>query len=222
MKIKALVLSTLLITLPSKAFFNPFKDKEIRILSSSMSPTLFTGVKYKVETIYDRTKINRFDIIVFNVYPKEQLKDYKFDENCPLALSGVNKCYSEEKVLYSKRVIGLPNDTISYKNGLFYVNGSPIKKEHTELNDFESAEVSKIKTKLNIERDFTIYQESFQEHSFKVMKNYQYKTRKLEETITLNKGEYFVLGDNRTFSLDSRVLKGIKRKDMIYIIKEGE
>jgi signal peptidase I len=222
LKIKALVLSTLLITLPSKAFFNPFEDKKIRILSSSMSPTLFTGVKYKVETIYDRTKINRFDIIVFNIYPKEQLKDYKFDEDCPLALSGINKCYSEEKVLYSKRIIGLPNDTISYKNGLFYVNGSPIKKEHIELNDFESEEVSKIKTKLNIKRDFTIYQESFQEHSFKVMKNYQYKTRKLEETITLNKGEYFVLGDNRTFSLDSRVLKGIKRKDMVYIIKEGE
>lgn len=187
-----------------------------------MSPTLFTGVKYKVETIYDRTKINRFDIIVFNIYPKEQLKDYKFDENCPLALSGLKKCYSEEKVLYSKRVIGLPNDTISYKNELFYVNGFPIEKKHTELNNFELEEVSKIKTKLNIERDFTIYQESFQEHSFKVMRNYQYQTRKLEEPITLNKGEYFVLGDNRTFSLDSRVLKGIKRKDMVYIIKEGE
>lgn len=222
MKIKALVFSALLITLQSKASFDSFGDKEIRILSSSMSPTLFTGIKYKVKTIHDRTKIKRFDIIVFNIYPKEQLKDYNFDENCPLALSGIKKCYSEEKVLYSKRVIGLPNDTISYKNGLFYVNGYPINKEQTELNAFEAEEVSKIKTRLNIERDFTVYQESFQEYSFKVMKNYQYKTRKLEETITLKKGEYFVLGDNRTFSLDSRVLKGIKRKDMVYILKEGE
>ena len=174
MRIKTLVFLALLIALPNKAFLNPFGDKEIKILSSSMSPTLFTGMKYKVEKIYNRTKINRFDIIVFNVYPKEQLKDYKFDKNCPLALSGVKKCYSEEKVLYSKRVIGLPNDTISYKDELFYVNELPIKKKPAELNNFELKEISKVKTKLNIKKDFTIYKEYFQDDSFKVMRNYQY------------------------------------------------
>lgn len=71
-----------------------------------------------------------------------------------------------------KRVIGLPNETIRYKDGLLYINDEIVEDVHAYG---ETA--------------------NFQE-------------------VKLGNDEYFVMGDNRAVSLDSRILGVIKHNEI--------
>ena len=72
-----------------------------------------------------------------------------------------------------KRVIGLPGETVEYKDGKLYIDGKVMKDEYSKstTNDFDK--------------------------------------------VTLGKDEYFVLGDNRAVSIDSRRLGPINKKDIL-------
>lgn len=91
--------------------------------------------------LYKITKLKRFDVVVI-----EQDKEY-----------------------IVKRVVGLPNETIEYKNGVLKVNNEVINESFISDN-----------TKSETNRDG------------------------LEISITLKENEYYVLGDNRYTSYDSR------------------
>ena len=88
----------------------------------------------------------------------------------------VVKNENEEHDLWVKRVIGLPGETIAYKDGKLYVNHQVV--EETFL-------------------DTTYMEKAMKEKSLSVF------TQDMEE-ITLQKDEFFLAGDNRVNSLDSR------------------
>ena len=88
----------------------------------------------------------------------------------------VVKNENEEHDLWVKRVIGLPGETIAYKDGKLYVNHQVV--EETFL-------------------DTTYMEKAMKEKSLSVF------TQDMQE-ITLQKDEYFLAGDNRVNSLDSR------------------
>ena len=81
----------------------------------------------------------------------------------------------DEKII--KRVIGLPGETIEFKNDVLYVNGKEVKQD---FFDEDFVEQSKL----------TYNAKNFTE-DFKV---------------TVGAGEFFVMGDNRLRSTDSRDL----------------
>ena len=113
----------------------------IIVQGESMVPTL-DGGEIMILKKYDTT-YERFDIVV------------------------VNKSVEGDNLI--KRVIGLPGETIRYKNGKLYINGKIIEDKYAYGDT-----------------------DNFQE-------------------IILGKDEYFLMGDNREISLDSRSLGIIKK-----------
>lgn len=132
----------------------------ITVSGESMMPNLVDGERIITSQI---STINRFDMV--NFAPQ-----------------------SEPNKLYIKRVIGLPGETISYKNDTLYVNDRPLNEPY--LEDFKQ------KTTGLLTPDFTL-------------------TELLGEQ-RVPAGYYFVLGDNRQNSTDSRFLSvGFVAKDQI-------
>lgn len=131
----------------------------------SMMPTLQNGNRLIVNKIdYEISKPKRFDILIFHATPTED---------------------------YVKRVIGLPGDTIQFKNDVLYVNGNPIKEPF--LNQYEHDKTELINGKLT--QNFTL----------------QGVTGKTK----VPKGELFVMGDNRNHSSDSRVIGFVKESKVV-------
>ena len=98
---------------------------------------------------YDKN-YQRFDVVVFN--------------------------YNNTKLI--KRVIGLPGETVEYKSGKLYINGTYVAESF--LNN-------------NMTADFTLEELGYE----KIPKDY-----------------YFVMGDNRANSTDSRIIGLIPKEDI--------
>lgn len=115
------------------------------VSGDSMVPSLKDGQLLLLNKLSYRFKeIDRFDVVVVKVGKNEIIK----------------------------RVIGLPGETVEYRDNDLYINGELIETEYDfDTDDFD------------------------------------------EKVIPDN--EYFVLGDNRAISSDSRIIGMIKRKDII-------
>ena len=108
--------------------------------------------------------LNNHDLVIINklVYRIKPIE--RFD------IVVVNNVEDNDRII--KRVIGLPNETVEYKDNKLYINGKLIE---TKLS-FEYTDDFKVETK---------------------------------------EDEYFVLGDNRDVSKDSRMLGSFNKKDIV-------
>jgi len=102
----------------------------------------------------------------------------------------------DPSVNFIKRVIGLPGDHITYRHKQVYINGKPASQQQTGSFSFESGGMREVKGSL---RNETLGQVV---HKIVLDPRRPYNNRDLEFTVP--EGQYFMMGDNRDYSNDSR------------------
>ncbi len=191
-------------------FLRSFLYEPFKIPSSSMVPTLLVGdlilvnkFTYGIRLPVLNQKIiqindpQRGDVMVFK-YPRDMSQDY------------------------IKRVVGVPGDKITYENKRLTVNGVEVK--YTALDDYldderlvynkqyQEALTGVTHRILNNERAPTLNPAEVQQFPFKEEScTYTYDSF----TCVVPKGNYFMMGDNRDNSLDSRYWGFVPDKNIV-------
>lgn len=141
----------ILITVVAAMVILVFVARKEEVRGTSMYPTLVEGESVIINMAANYVgKIKRFDVVV--------AREYRSDD------------------LWVKRVIGLPGETISYREDVLYVDGKAMEEPFLDKKYVE--QVKKSANKLYFTQDYT--------------------------SKKLGKNEYLLVGDNRNESLDSR------------------
>lgn len=111
----------------------------------------------------------------------------------------------DDKVII-KRVIGLPNDTIEFKNDKLYIN--EVEQDESYLNTFKEEFA---KDRLHEEYS---YNQAYQTRAAQMAHFTLDADNKSDFKITLKDNEYYLLGDNRPVSKDSREVGAFTRNQI--------
>jgi signal peptidase I len=110
----------------------------------------------------------------------------------------------DHSVKYVKRVIGVPGDTVELRQGELYLNGRPVPQQRTSAGARRTADGW----------EQTEFLETLDNTSHPI-----YRTQPMAHTdfgpVTVPEGNYFVMGDNRDRSSDSRVWGYVKREEIL-------
>ena len=156
----------------------------------SMDPTLDNG-SYLVFNKY--TKLERFDVVV----AKE--------------LDADGKTYA-----VVKRIIGMPGDTIEYKNDVLYINGKETAEPYI-AEYLKSWKKNRLKAEYSYDRkafEKSLSSRAFTTQEFSLVNGEVNKTPenfKVEVPVT----GYFLIGDNRIVSKDSRHVGAFPRENIV-------
>tara|TARA_B110000008_G_scaffold33437_2_gene29657 strand:+ start:76 stop:837 length:762 start_codon:yes stop_codon:yes gene_type:complete len=173
-------------------FLRSFLAEPFRIPSGSMLPTLLIG---------DYILVNKYQYGVRLPITKYKLVDISNPERGDVV---VFRYPGNEKINFIKRVIGIPGDIVKYEDKDLYVNNIKYKKiekkEHKYLNDFFREEMK-------------IFSESNKTKSYDILNDNMSPTN--DDIFTVPEGKYFVMGDNRDHSSDSRYWGFVPNENLV-------
>ncbi|MEC7274912.1 MAG: signal peptidase I [Bdellovibrionota bacterium] len=182
----------LLVVVFRSVVFEPFK-----IPSGSMIPTLRIGDFILVNKFTYGLKVPFSDLSlgVLNLDPIYLLKLNEVKRGDVI----VFKYPVEPNIYYIKRVIGLPGETIEIKNKKVFINDEPLKMKELPKEPFMKTMDEKFK-----DTNFTFYEVTLKDRKFVYQVDEDNYFRMNLEKKLIPKDSYFVIGDNRDFSYDSR------------------
>lgn len=187
--VQTIVLTVILYAVIMLAF--KFTLANERVSGPSMQPTFENGQKLLA---FKHSNIQRGDVIIL-------------------------KAPDEPGSFYIKRVIGMPGDTVVSKNNKMYINGKLYKEPFLKAG-------SKLK-----EDDTNIYAGKGYSWTYnftlsQLAKSPEYQQiysksylNKVKKTNKVPAGTYFVMGDHRTVSKDSRLIGFIKKSSVVGEVK---
>ena len=165
-----------------------FLVEPFQIPSSSMVPTLEVGdyilvnkFTYGIRLPVTRTKVldlnqpQRGDVMVF--FPPHMNDTY-----------------------FIKRVVGLPGDTVTYRNKRLWVNGEEVSREHLAVLPMGQSR-------------FSVGLEALGEGNHLMQVDEARRPR--DFSVVVKPGHYFMMGDNRDNSSDSRIWGQVPEKDIV-------
>jgi len=201
-EVKSISLILLAVLVFRSVLFEPFK-----IPSGSMIPTLMIGDFILVNKFSYGFKVPFSDI---NLLGGNMDPVYLFGKDSPKRGDVVVFKFPKDKsVNYIKRVIGLPGDKVEMKNKVVFVNDKPIKL--TPLDGKKIMEDMDDKFK---PYNFKFYQSKTGSRDHIVQENADDYTKADLDVRIVPKDMYFVMGDNRDFSSDSRYWGYVHRKNI--------
>lgn len=114
----------------------------------------------------------------------------------------VFKLPTDPSIDYIKRVIGLPGDTIQVTDGVVHINGEPVQRER--IDDYIEQSPS------GVVRRVPRYRETLPNGvSFDTLDITERGQLDNTREYKVPEGHYFMMGDNRDNSIDSRVLNRV-------------
>ncbi|MBI1772574.1 MAG: signal peptidase I [Burkholderiales bacterium] len=176
-------------------FLRSFLFEPFKIPSSSMLPTLYVGDLILVNkfTYGIRLPVINKKVISINDPQRGDVMVFKYPE--------------DPSVDYIKRVVGVPGDKIVYKNKRLSVNGKEVS--YTNMPDFRDnldylkqykEDLTGVSHRILVNEQRPAYVDN--PHDFKGRDLCSYDNDGF--TCNVPQGRYFMMGDNRDNSLDSR------------------
>ncbi|MCX7628207.1 MAG: signal peptidase I, partial [Methylophilaceae bacterium] len=106
---------------------------------------------------------------------------------------------------YIKRVVGLPGDHIAYRNKQIFVNGQPVPQQEDGYYDYVTPGLNQVSLRRLVEQ--------LGEHRHHILIDDAAPV--LDGEITVPEGHYFVMGDNRDNSNDSRFWGFVPERNVV-------
>ncbi len=184
---KTALIAVVLAMLIRTFLFEPFN-----IPSGSMKPTLLVGDYLFVnKPAYGYSKYS----FPFALAP---INDRVWDKPPQRGDVIVFKLPTNPKVDYIKRLIGLPGETIQMKNGRLYINDKIVEREALGIDQDEGIDATDAPLYHYLETlPGGVVHEIYEEGDSEILDNTQ--------LYTVPENHYFMMGDNRDNSQDSRV-----------------
>jgi signal peptidase I len=170
-----------------------FLVEPFRIPSGSMMPTLLVG---------DFILVNKFAYGIRLPVLNTKIIDIDEPERGDVVVFRYPK---DPSVDYIKRVVGLPGDTVRYANKVVYVNGRPSGQVPAGVYVGKGSGVSMSGASKRREQLGDL------QHDILVMP----RTPGVEGQYVVGEGEYFVMGDNRDNSNDSRYWGTVPEENLV-------
>ena len=183
---------TLIYAIIITLFFKTFLFDPFHVPSSSMNPTLIAG---------DRIFVSKYDYgysrfsMPFRLAPiKSRILTLEKPKRGDIVVFVLPQ---KQDTFYVKRIIGLPGDVISITSNTPIVNGEKFKQKFIQQAvDEDGNKISPVLLE---------YEETnSDDRSYNIYKSAEANSKANVPAFTVPEGKYFMMGDNRDNSLDSR------------------